>query len=122
MSREIESITNVVAYGALDATGEFFYTSAFQQPDEIVIRQITYSSVEATRSMFLVDSNFGIIGSVVNDESFVSHPQTRIQIRSPISGPLRFILRDAVRPGPPSGSGVDLDMISIHMDFIKYRH
>lgn len=121
MSREIESITNVVSYAIL-VNDKWTYTGNFPpSPDEIVIRQITYSSEKADPRILLVNSSVGLLGSIVAVPSYVSNPGTRIKVRNPISNPLEFWLSIPTQGSMMPAANVDDDYIAIHMDFIKYR-
>ena len=64
MSRDIEYIQNVIAYATLDKTDQFSIQGGFPtNPDEVVIRQITYGHSVAAGEMILIHSNLtnGII-------------------------------------------------------------
>lgn len=112
-------ITNVLTYAVLTATGEWTMQGSFMPcPDEIVVRQITFSSAAPTNSLLVVQSNLGMLGSVVTT-NFASNPGTRIQMRNPIAGPLTFKLFVPTQTSlTPATINVG-DSISIAMDFIK---
>ena len=120
---QIEYIQTVVTYCSLTTSGRWTLAGGFPtNPDECVIRQITYSSADAARQMYLVQSSLtnGLIGSVVNMASFVSNPDTHIKFTGPIQPQITFQLLIPVTPSFPA---VPLagDTICISMDFIKYR-
>lgn len=124
MSRDIEYIQNVTAFATLDSTGGFSIQGGFPtNPDEVVIRQVTYDSAVADKVLYLIQSNInnGIIGCISNTNGFASNPGTRIQTRNPLSNVLTFTLMLGNKPVIPAGSAVELDQITICMDFIKYR-
>ena len=57
MSREIDYIQNVTAYATLDKTDEFSIQGGFPtNPDEVVIRQITYGHSAGAGEMLLIHS------------------------------------------------------------------
>ena len=124
--REIENITNVTASAVLDATGAFAFYGNIPPADEVVIRQITYCSDAVAKYAYLVRSSFGIVGTVVNTTQFVSNPGTRIRVREQLFAPLQFQLLLPAGAGgvnAPTNASSDIgDMISISMDFIKYRN
>ena len=124
MSRDIEYIQNVIAYATIDDTGKFSIQGGFPtNPDEVVIRQITYDSDDAQKVLYLIHSNLsnGIIACVGNINGFVSNPGTRIQTRNPVSNVLTFELFLANKPLIPIADGAELDQICISMDFIKWK-
>ena len=123
MSRDIEYIQNVMAFAELTSEGEFSIQGGFPtNPDEIVIRQITYESDDAVKLLYLVYSNINnqYIGCICNMPGFVTNPGTRIQIRNPIPNVLTFKLFDTTNP-VLNASPTPGDLISIHMDFIRYK-
>ena len=123
MSRDMEYIQNVTAFATLNSTDEFSIQGGFPtNPDEVVIRQITYGHTAGNNEMILIHSNLnnGIIGVIGGINGFMSNPGTRIQTRNPITNVLTFKLMSAVTPPTPIGAAVDLDQICISMDFIKY--
>ena len=128
MNREIEFITNINAFAVLSANGCWSLNSGFPSlADEIVIRQISYSStndVSGQGVLLIVSPQLGVIGSITNHISFTASPGTRIQLRHPISM-LEFRLHVPTNPTPTpvtsANYDVDLDMVCISMDFIKYR-
>jgi hypothetical protein len=124
MSRDIEYIANVQAYVTLNGTDEFSIQGGFPtNPDEVVIRQITYGHSAGASEMLLIHSNInhGLIGAIGGINGFMSNPGTRIQTRNPLSNVLTFKLMSATFPPMPAGAAVDLDQICISMDFIKYK-
>ena len=124
MSRDIEYIQNVTVFVTLNSTDEFSIQGGFPtNPDEVVIRQITYGHTAGANEMILIHSNLnnGIIGVIGGINGFMSNPGTRIQTRNPITNVLTFRLMTAVTPPTPAGAVVDLDQICISMDFIKYK-
>ena len=124
MSRDIDYIVNVQAFATLGGTDEFTLQGGFPtNPDEVVIRQITYGHSVPNGEMILIHSNLnnGIIGVIGGINGFMSNPGTRIQTRNPITNVLTFRLMTAVTPPTPAGAAVDLDQICISMDFIKYK-
>ena len=124
MSREIDYIQNVVAYATLSNTDEFSIQGGFPtNPDEVVIRQITYGHSVQYGEMILTQSNLtnGVIGVIGGINGFTSNPGTRIQTRNPVSNILTFKFMSATTPPTPAGAAVDLDQICISMDFIKYK-
>jgi len=123
MSRDIEYIVNVQAYATLGGTDEFTLRGGFPtNPDEVVIRQITYGHTAGANELLLIHSNLsnGIIGAIGGVNGFTSNPGTRIQTRNLITNVLTFRLMSATTPPTPTGAAVDLDQICISMDFIKY--
>ena len=121
MSREIDYIANVTAFTMLGPTGEFSIQGGFPlNPDEIVIRQITYDSADPQKVLYMISSNLtnGVIGCIGNTNGFVSNPGTRIQTRNPIPNVLTFTV---LLGSAPAGAAVELDQISIAMDFIRYK-
>ena len=124
MSRDIDYIVNVQAFATLGGTDEFTLRGGFPtDPDEVVIRQITYGHSVPNGEMILIYSNLsnGIIGAIGGINGFTSNPGTRILTRNPITNVLTFKLMTAVTPPTPAGAAVDLDQICISMDFIKYK-
>ena len=124
MSRDVDYIVNVQAFAILDETGGFSIQGGFPtNPDEVVIRQITYATGVPASFLFLVQSslNNGIIGCVGGNNGFTSNPGTRIQTRNPLSNVLTFKLMTPTTPPSPAGDDVDLNQICISMDFIKYK-
>lgn len=125
MSRDIDYIVNVQAYVSLGGTDEFSIQGGFPiNPDEVVIRQITYApSAVGTPNMVLIHSNIsnGITGAICRINGFTSNPGTRIQTRNPLSNVLTFRLMTPTTPPAPAGNMVDMDSICISMDFIKYK-
>ena len=122
MNREIEYIQNVTAYCTLDATGAWTHSGGLPStPDECVIRQITYSSADAAKGVYLIQTSLSniIVGAVSNIPGFTSCPQTRIQLHSPVQ-PIRFQLLVPLNPPVPATDCTG-DFIAISMDFIKYR-
>ena len=124
MSRDIEYIQNVIAYVTLNNTDQFSIQGGFPtNPDELVIRQITYGHSVQHGEMILIHSNLtnGVIGVIGGINGFTSNPGTRIQTRNPVSNILTFTLMSATTPATPAGAAVDMDQICISMDFIKYK-
>ena len=124
MSRDIDYIVNVQAYATLVGTDEFTLQGGFPtNPDEVVIRQITYGHSVPNGEMILIHSNLnnGIIGAIGGINGFTSNPGTRILTRNPITNVLTFKLMTTFNPPMPAGAAVDLDQICISMDFIKYK-
>ena len=121
----IAAIINVNAYAVLDATGTFSVINGFPiNPDEVVIRSITYNSSSATKSLLLIQSNIGIpgiLGSVVNNPGFLTDPGTRIKIYNPLPSVLQFGLYVAALAPIPVGAATLGDQICISMDFITYK-
>jgi hypothetical protein len=124
---KIEYITNVTAYAQLDPVtypGNWKMEGGFPLfPDEIIIRQITYVSSVPTSDVCLISSNINgssFIGSVVTSDNFTSCPQTIITVRSPLPNQLTFQLQMPLQPPAPY-TPQGQDMISITMDFIKYK-
>ena len=61
----IASIINVNAYAVLDATGTFSVINGFPiNPDEVVIRSITYNPSAGAKVLLLIQSNIGIPGII----------------------------------------------------------
>ena len=121
MSREIDTITNVVSCAVLDSNAQWTYNGSYMPcPDEIIVRQISYWSNDPAPQLLLIKSNLGILGSIVT-ATFSSNPGTRIQTRDPISGQLTFQLFVPTANSLFPAVVVPGDMIAIHMDFIKYR-
>ena len=123
MSREIDYITNVTAFAELTSDGDFSIQGGFPtNPDEVVIRQITYHGDDAAKMLYLLHSNIGnqFIGCVSNTSGFVTNPVTRIQTRNPLPNVLTFKLFLATSP-VLNASPTPGDQICICMDFIKYK-
>ena len=121
---QIDYIQNLTAYATLDGTDEFSIQGGFPtNPDEVVIRQITYGHSAGANEMLLIHSNLtnGIIACIGGINGFTSNPGTRIQTRNPVSNVLTFKLMSATTPATPAGNAVDLDQICISMDFIRYK-
>lgn len=125
MSRDIEYIANVTAFGIFDAEGQFSIQGGFPtNPDEVVIRSVTYSPGLGTpHTMGLVHSNLThqIIACVLTSGQFTSSPGTRIQTRNPIPNVLTFTMMAPSTPPTPAKSDVDMHEICINMDFIKWK-
>ena len=120
MNKEIDSIVNITTAAILDATGQWTYGGSVPIADEVVIRQITYSSTNALATIFSIRSDLSnnVIASVCAIKGFTSNPNTRIQLRTPPGNYINFQLL------LPTGASTVLaatDYISINMDFIKYR-
>ena len=122
MNKEIDSIFNLTTTVILDETGSWTINGGFPTtPDEIVIRQLTYIGMNPNPAMYSIhsDINHSVIGTVANSSVFIANPQTRIHLKSPLQSQLTFRLLQGTTPVV-----IDLandDMISISMDFIKYR-
>jgi len=125
MSRDVEYIQNFTAFAILDSTGEFSVQGGFPtNPDEVVIRQITYTYGFGTGcGMVLIHSNLSnqIIASAIGSDQFSSNPGTRIQTRNPIPSMLTFRVEFPTIPPLPAVNDVDKHEIMIHMDFIKWK-
>ena len=124
MSRDVEYIANVTAFAIFNDQGEFSIQGGFPtNPDEVVIRQVTYDSADPDKVLYLIQSNInnGIIGCIGNTNGFASNPGTRIQTRNPLSNVLTFKMMLGTSPPMPAGAAVEFDQISICMDFIKYK-
>lgn len=119
MNREIEYIMSVTTSAVLDATGAWIHSGGLpQNPDEVVIRQITFSGIGSNYEAYLLDSSLGVLGSVACTLGFVVCPQTRIQLRNPLSQSITFQLRQVDLTNAPLWDG---DHITVVLDFIKYR-
>ena len=121
---QIDYIQNVQAHATLGNTDEFTIHGGFPtNPDEVVIRQITYGHSAGANELILIYSNLSnsIIGAIGGINGFTSNPGTRIQTRNPLSNVLTFKLMSATTPPEPIGAAVHLDQICISMDFIKYK-
>ena len=118
----IASIINVSAYAILDATGTFSVINGFPiNPDEVIIRSITYNPSAGAKVLLLIQSNIGIpgiIGSCVTNVAFLTDPGTRIKMFNPLPSILQFSLVTAALAPYISGAG---DQICISMDFITYK-
>jgi len=104
MSRDIDYIVNVQAFATLGGTDEFTLQGGFPtNPDEVVIRQITYGHSVPNGEMILIHSNLsnGIIGAIGGINGFTSNPGTRIQTRNPITSVLTFKLMTTFNPPVP---------------------
>jgi len=123
MSRDIDYIQNVTAFGIFDAKGEFSIQGGFPtNPDEVVIRSITYSpGVGSPYSMLLVQSNLAPVIGVVGSGAFNSNPGTRIQTRNPLPNVLTFKMMKPTTPPVPAAADTKFHEICIAMDFIKYK-
>ena len=120
--RDIDSIVNVSAYAVLETNGEWTYGGSYMTcPDEIVVRQVTYMSVAPKNELWVIKSNLGLLGSVVPTAGFQSNPGTRIQVREPLSGPLTFKLFVPTLNSLTPAITTALDMVSVELDFIRYR-
>ena len=119
MSRDIESIVNVTSYAVLTSSGEWTYNGGMPCPDEVVVRQLTYSGTGGLPELLIIKSNLGVLGSIITSDNFQSTPGTRIQPRS-FSGPLTFGLFVPFASLQPAVVTVG-DRISVSLDFIRYR-
>ena len=123
---QIDYIQNVTAFATFgQGATKFSIQGGFPtNPDEVVIRQITYGHTAGAGEMLLIHSNLtnGIIACIGGINGFTSNPGTRIQTRNPISNVLTFTIMDATTPSTPVDPAVvDLDQICIAMDFIRYK-
>lgn len=119
---QIDYITNVTASAIIDSTGQFSISGGFPTlVDEIVVRQVNYCGLNATKFNFLVQSNLKnhTIAAVSNISGFMSNPGTRMIFRNPIPPTITFQLTAAFAPFAPITSATG-DQIVIIMDFIKY--
>ena len=123
MNGEIEMIINATAFALLDATGAWTLTGV-PQSDECCIRQITYSSSNASKGIYLIESNMTgslqYVGSASNIAGFTSNPNTRIHLRHAPPQQITFQLRHPA-PFPQVATDATGDWVAINMDFIKYR-
>ena len=88
--------------------------------DEVIIRQITFSSDDTSRGIFLIEASFNsgvIIGTICNTEAFSASPNMHIQLRQPLGGHISFQL---MLPNGKPARNV-LGDISISMDLIRTR-
>jgi len=119
MNREIDYIISVSTSTQLDGTGQWTHSGGLPQtPDEVVVRQIVYTSPGAAFEIYHIDSSLGTLGSVVPSPLFVACPQTRLQLRNPLSQSITFQMRSARDDLVPAWA---LDRISITLDFVKYK-
>ena len=131
MSLKRKYVTNVCAFttinNAVNNSGSWTLSGGYPiQPDEIVIRQITYNSNGANKNLalMLISSNMSanqIIGSVCNIPGFTSNPGTTITPIAPLPQIITFQLVANASPGLAPVSPDSGDVISIHMDFITYK-
>ncbi len=128
MTAQRKYVTNVSTCTVLSGTtlGAWTLNGGYPlQPDEIVIRQITYNGSGASKDteLMLISSNIvsnSILGSVCNSPGFTSNPGTVITPTSPLPPIITFqLLYPTTGPSPATPDVGDL--ISIHMDFINYR-
>ena len=120
-------ITNICTFttinNAVNNTGSFSLSGGYPiQPNEIIVRQITYNSTGANKnlSLMLISSNLSpsqIIGSVCNISGFTSNPGTMITPVAPLPQIITFQLMLGATPFSPDSG----DVISIQMDFITYK-
>ena len=120
-------VTNVCAFttinNAVNNTGSFSLSGGYPiQPNEIVVRQITYNSTGANKnlSLMMISSNMSpnqIIGSVCNISGFTGNPGTTITPVAPLPQIITFQLMLGSTPFSPDTG----DVISIQMDFITYK-
>ena len=120
MNKEIDSIVNITTAAILDTTGQWTYSGGIPIADEVVIRQVTYSSTNAFAPVYMIRSDLSNnnIASVCAMKGFTSNPNTRIQLRSP---PGNYINFQILLTTGASTTGASLDFVSINLDFIKYR-
>jgi hypothetical protein len=128
MSAKKKYVSNVCTFttvnNAVNNSGSWTLQGGYPlQPDEIIIRQITYNSNGASKDnlLFLISSNLSnsIIGSVCNISGFTSNPGTIIT-PGPLPQVITFQLQTPTSVPTPISPDT-LDMIAIHMDFINYR-
>jgi hypothetical protein len=124
----IQYIKNVTAIASFsDAPGTFSHTvnnMPTPNPDEIIIRAITWSGAVNDRLLYLVwcNLNNGYIGSFSGENVGGNQLNITIHVNSMVPNVIDFKLYS-----PLPGGGVDLvdnivtGDIAIHMDFIKYR-
>ena len=120
-------VTNICAFttinNAVNNTGSFTLSGGYPiQPNEIIVRSITYNSTGANKnlSLMLISSNLSpsqIIGSVCNISGFTSNPGTTINPVAPLPQIITFQLLSGSTPFSPDTG----DVISIQMDFITYK-
>ena len=119
----IQSVTNVMSYAILPATGTWTLQGGFpQQVDEIIIRQLSYNSADAVKSIYLIGSSINnqMLGAVANLGGFSACPGTVIRLNSPLSNVITFQLYFPGTPAFPAAVTPG-DMVSISMDFISYK-
>ena len=97
-----------------------------QNPDECVIRSITFNNagVEDTLTYFIWSSlTNGFIGSFPGGAISSNNPGTRIRLNAPVPNVIQFRLYIANSPGeaPYPVDTVMAGSLAINMDFIKYR-
>lgn len=121
----IKNVTAIATFS--DSPGTFSHTLVGMpslNPDEVIIRAITWSGALNDRKLYLVwcSLNNGYIGSF-SGENVSSNPlNITIHLNSMVSNMIEFKLYS-----PVPGGGVNLidnivtGDIAIHMDFIKYR-
>ena len=117
---QIQCVTNVTTYATLPVEGTWSLQGGFPTDvDEILIRQITYTSTDLGRLTYLIRSDIShqIVGTVFNSETFVSCPGTIIRPRGPLQNNINFWVEQFI----PTGIVTVGDQISISMDFIKYK-
>ena len=127
MSTMKKYCTNVCAFttinNAVNNTGSFTLSGGYPiQPNEIIVRQITYNSTGTNKnlSLMLISSNMNpnqIIGSVCNISGFTSNPSITITPVAPLPQIITFQLMLESAPFSPDTG----DAISIQMDFITYK-
>ena len=126
MSTMKKYVTNVFTCTVLTASGSWTLNGGYPlQPDEIIIRQITFNGSGASKNteLMLISSNIAsntIIGSVCNIPGFSSNPGTIITPVCTLPQSITFQLLNPT--AVPITATPDVgDLISIQMDFITYR-
>ena len=114
-------ITNVFVWAQFsDASGKFVYNGVVPTADEVIVRQITFSSDDVNGGFYVIHSNLnnGVIGICTNTDGFVSNPQTRIPLRNhPTHLEFQLLAPTANQPQAPGGRATDF--IGLSLDFIQ---
>jgi len=110
-------ITNITTRAILSVDGNWTLSEFPTFVDEIIIRQITYTSTDLGRLIYLIrsDINQQVFGAVLNAEAFLSCPGTVIRVKN-LQSTITFQLTQI------GGSTLVTagDQISISMDFVKH--
>ena len=119
-------VTNVCTCTLLDASGSWTLNGGYPlQPDEIVVRQITFNGSGPSKNteLMLITSNISsgvTLGSICNIPGFTSNPGTVITPTGPLPQVITFQLMYPIIGSSPASPDV-ADLICVHMDFINYR-
>lgn len=90
------------------------------QPDEAIVRQITFSSTVLSAGIYLLWCSLtnDYIGAFHNrTNGTITFPNMRIPIKSGVPNNLQFVIELAGTPGPVAGLN---GQWAVQIDFIKY--